>query len=71
MIASTGQSRLPAHEGVVPKVKRYTGDVVYLYAFDVAYEMARQPVLEILGQPVAQFAAAFLLPAANGAASPS
>jgi hypothetical protein len=55
MIASTGQSRLPVREGMIPRVKRYTGDVVYLYAFDVAYEMARQPVLEILGQPVAQF----------------
>ena len=55
MIASTEQSKLLAHEGVVPRVKRYTGDVVYLYAFDVAYEMARQPVREILGQPVAQF----------------
>jgi hypothetical protein len=55
MIASTGQSKLPAHSRVVPKINRYAGDVVYLYAFDVAYEMARQPVREILGQPVAQF----------------
>jgi len=30
--------------------------VVYIYAFDVAYEMIRQPVGELLGQPVAQFA---------------
>ena len=35
---------------------RYTGRVVYLYAFDVAYEMSRRPVTELLGQPVAQFA---------------
>src|ERR1039457_31939 len=34
---------------------RYTGEVVYIYAFDVAYEMTRQPVRELLGQPVAQF----------------
>src|SRR4051794_32240669 len=31
------------------------GEVVYMYAFDVAYEMSRQPVRELLGQPVAQF----------------
>jgi hypothetical protein len=39
----------------VPAVERYTGEVVYIYAFDVAYEMVRQPVRELLGQPVAQF----------------
>src|SRR5690348_18261748 len=37
------------------QTKRYVGKVVYMYAFDVAYEMARQPVQELLGQPVAQF----------------
>src|SRR3974390_2473889 len=35
--------------------KRYVGEVVYVYAFDVAYEMTRQPVRELLGQTVAQF----------------
>jgi hypothetical protein len=35
---------------------RYTGEVVYLYAFDVAYDTARKPIRELLGQPVAQFA---------------
>ena len=40
----------------MPKVKRYTGEVVYIYAFDVAYDTARQPIRELLGQPVAQFA---------------
>src|SRR5271165_4197353 len=39
----------------MPKVGRYTGEVVYIYAFDVAYAMTRQPVRELLGQPVAQF----------------
>ena len=34
---------------------RYTGEVVYLYAFDVAYDTARKPIRELLGQPVAQF----------------
>ena len=36
-------------------VNRYVGEVVYIYAFDVAYEMMRLPVRELLGQPVAQF----------------
>jgi hypothetical protein len=39
----------------MPKARGYRGDVVYIYAFDVAYEMIRQPVRELLGQPVAQF----------------
>lgn len=34
---------------------RYVGEVVYMYAFDVAYEMTRHPVRELLGQPVAQY----------------
>ena len=34
---------------------RYTGEVVYIYAFDVAYDTARKPVRELLGQPMAQF----------------
>src|SRR3954452_19686857 len=38
-----------------PRVSRYVGEVVYMYAFDVAYEMTRQPVRCLLGQPVAQF----------------
>jgi hypothetical protein len=32
------------------------GEVVYMYAFDVAYEMIRKPVQTLLGQSVAQFA---------------
>ena len=34
---------------------RYTGEVVYIYAFDVAYDTARKPIRELRGQPVAQF----------------
>ena len=34
---------------------RYVGEVVYMYAFDLAYEMTRHPVRELLGQPVAQY----------------
>src|SRR5438874_12251706 len=39
----------------MPNVSKLTGEVVYMYAFDVAYEMIRTPVRELLGQPVAQF----------------
>jgi hypothetical protein len=39
----------------LPEVGHYTGELVYIYAFDVAYDMTRQPVRELLGQPVAQF----------------
>ena len=38
-----------------PSVERLTGEVVYLYAYDVAYEMARQPVETLLGQPLTAF----------------
>jgi hypothetical protein len=33
----------------------YAGEVVYLYAFDVAYEMNRKPVGTLLGQPLVEF----------------
>jgi hypothetical protein len=36
-------------------VTRYSGRVVYMFAFDVAYEMKREPVTHLLGQPMAQF----------------
>src|SRR5438552_1539947 len=36
-------------------VSKLSGEVVYMYAFDVAYEMIRTPVRELLGQPAAQF----------------
>src|SRR5438045_4386395 len=42
-------------KAALPKAQRYKGEIVYIYAFDVAYEMVRQPVRELLGQPVAQF----------------
>lgn len=34
---------------------RLRGEIVYMYAFDVAYEMKRELVTTLLGQPVAQF----------------
>src|SRR5947208_7342660 len=33
----------------------YHGEVVYMYAFDVAYEMTRKPVTHLLGHPLAEF----------------
>jgi hypothetical protein len=38
------------------QVRQYIGEVVYVFAFDVAYDMSRHPLRELLGQPVAQFA---------------
>jgi hypothetical protein len=46
-------SNIPAE---VSSGKRYVGEVVYLYAFDVAYEITRKPIAQLLGQPVAEFA---------------
>lgn len=40
---------------VAGRRNRYVGEVVYMFAFDVAYEMTRHPVRELLGQPVAQY----------------
>ncbi len=31
------------------------GEVVYLFAFDVAYDMQRRPLTQLLSQPVSQF----------------
>ena len=51
----TPQSSGPIRKPAAGPVAQLTGEVVYLYAFDVAYEMTRFPVRELLGQPVAQF----------------
>ncbi|HEV2328386.1 MAG TPA: hypothetical protein VGY56_06315 [Verrucomicrobiae bacterium] len=50
MIAPAPQVKQIARTG-----ERYTGQVVYIYAFDVAYDTARQPIRQLLGQPVEQF----------------
>src|SRR5437762_164368 len=56
MLTATEQLKPAERKPALPKVSRYTGEVVYIYAFDVAYDMARQPIQELFGQPVAQFA---------------
>ncbi|MFA5141102.1 MAG: hypothetical protein WC728_17890 [Elusimicrobiota bacterium] len=38
-------------------MKQYSGEVVYIYAFDIAYEMADTRIGELLGHPAAEFAA--------------
>src|SRR5436190_13235190 len=45
----------PIRKPAPGRVRQLTGEVVYLYAFDIAYEMNRFPVSTLLGQPVAQF----------------
>lgn len=56
MVNAPEQPKAPERKPAPPKVARYTGEVVYVFAFDVAYDMTRQPIRELLGQPVAQFA---------------
>jgi hypothetical protein len=55
MIESVDQPKPTERKPSRPQIRKYTGEVVYIYAFDLAYEMTRQPVRELLGQPVAQF----------------
>ncbi|MCY2951461.1 MAG: hypothetical protein NTU53_05720 [Planctomycetota bacterium] len=55
MTRSTARTAQTAPDGSAATIDHYTGEVVYIYAFDVAYEMIRQPVRQLLGQPVAQF----------------
>jgi hypothetical protein len=55
MIASLDDPKGLERKQPAPQMTSYSGEVVYIYAFDVAYEMTRQPVRELLGQPVAQF----------------
>jgi hypothetical protein len=56
LMASVVQQPEGTSRAAVPgSVTRYAGEVVYIYAFDVAYDMMRWPVRELLGQAVAQF----------------
>src|SRR5438552_3187364 len=53
MIITGTHSQLAVPQTVAKK--RYTGEVVYVYAYDVAYEMSREPVPERSGQRVKPF----------------
>jgi len=55
MVALVENPQKSLRAGTSSRVNRYVGEVVYIYAFDVAYEMMHLPVRELLGQPVAQF----------------
>src|SRR5215467_5443219 len=55
MLASLERPRDLEQKVTIPQMKGYSGEVVYVYAYDVAYDMARHPIRELLGQPVAQF----------------
>jgi hypothetical protein len=48
--AEPGSVSAPVVQG-----KRYIGEVVYIYAFDLAYEIRGGPVDQLLGQPLAHF----------------
>src|ERR1700709_2554989 len=56
MIAGLEASKSPAGSAASKLTRQYLGEVVYIYAFDVAYDTSRKPLRELLGQPVAQFA---------------
>src|SRR5947207_6462569 len=57
MIAAPDPSKtLERTRSSSPQMKHYAGEVVYFYTHKAAYELTRQQVRELLGQPVAQFA---------------
>ncbi len=43
-------------KATTPRSERYVGEIVYIYAFDVAYDMKREGVTQLMGQPVQQVA---------------
>ena len=55
MIKAIQLTQIAGAKNSRPQVRKDTAEAVYIYAFDVAYEMTRTPVRELLGQPVAQF----------------
>ncbi|MDB6112843.1 MAG: hypothetical protein JWR69_4593 [Pedosphaera sp.] len=56
MISALQPAKTAEFKIATQRVKQYVGEVVYIYAFDLAYDMSRQPIRELLGQSVAQFA---------------
>jgi hypothetical protein len=47
--------RSTSTNAAVPVAVGLVGEVVYLYAFDLAYEFSRRPLQQLLGQPVTEF----------------
>jgi hypothetical protein len=55
-VTVTQQASLPKPKvETAEKRKRYAGKVVYMYAFDVAYEMLGEPPTELMGQKLEPF----------------
>lgn len=54
MVPTVQQPQLQ-RSGESARARRYTGEVVFIYAFDVAYELTREPIPELLGQKVVPF----------------
>lgn len=55
ILAADTPQKTPELRAAPPAVKQYIGEVVYIYAFDVAYDMDHFPQERLMGQPVAQF----------------
>jgi hypothetical protein len=53
---SQDPTRAANRDAAAAPARGYEGEVVFMYAFDVAYEMERKPVTQLLGQPVAELA---------------
>src|SRR3954468_3997645 len=51
---TVSNSQTSVAQGIAVR-KRYVGEVVYVYAYDVAYEMSKAPVRELFGQAVKPF----------------
>ena len=47
MISALEQTKPVGFNAALNRVKQYVGEVVYIYAFDVAYDMTRQPIREL------------------------
>jgi hypothetical protein len=54
-MAANLQQPIAQPQGASALRRRYTGEVVYVYAFDVAYELTREPIAQLLGQQVVPF----------------
>ena len=54
MVAPVSTTEIPRRTETA-KPRRYVGEVVYVYAYDIAYELKREPLAQLLGQPVTPF----------------
>lgn len=54
-MSATLETQRSSREPTPVGTRRYVGQVVYVYAYDVAYEMSAKPVEFLLGQPVEPF----------------